>query len=54
VNNINNLTECSHVLPLRNDKVTISDDTAVIKDWLNGGGSKSVSDNVEAGKKVSK
>jgi hypothetical protein len=42
------------VLPLRTDKVTISDDTAVIKSWLNGGGNKGTSDAIEAGRKVGK
>lgn len=53
VNNINALTECSHVLPDRTDKVTLSDDNAVIKQWLNGKGSKKTSDAIAAGRKVS-
>lgn len=52
VNNINNLTECSHVLPAESTKVTISDNQAALKKWLDGVDNKTISDNVEAGRKV--
>ncbi|KAF2675776.1 class II peroxidase [Lentithecium fluviatile CBS 122367] len=54
VNNINSLTECTRVLPPRTDKVTVSDDNNVIKQWLKGGGSKKTSENLEEGSKVTK
>ncbi|GAB7345491.1 hypothetical protein MBLNU457_3813t2 [Dothideomycetes sp. NU457] len=53
VNNINGLTECSHVLPPVSTKGTTSDDQAKVNRWLQGGESKKVSDDIEAGKKVS-
>lgn len=52
VNNINNLTECSHVLPAETTKVSISDDATALKKWLDGVDNKTISDAVEAGKKV--
>ncbi|ORY04864.1 heme peroxidase [Clohesyomyces aquaticus] len=54
VNNINDLTECTKVLPPRIDKASVSDDNAVVKQWLSRGGSKKTSDNIESGNKVSK
>lgn len=53
MNNINNLTECTHVLPARTLKVTISDDQAVLKKWLSGGLNK-ISAAIEDGTKVTK
>jgi len=52
VNNINDLVECTRVLPLATDKFTVQDDKNSITNWLNGGGSKSISTDIENGKKV--
>ncbi|KAH0159877.1 heme peroxidase, partial [Aureobasidium melanogenum] len=53
VYNINDLTECSHVLPAETTKVTISDNQAALKKWLDGVDNRTISDDVEAGRKVS-
>ncbi|KAH6611811.1 peroxidase [Boeremia exigua] len=52
VNNINSLTECSHVLPRRTDKVTVSDNATVVKNWLNRNNDKDISKALESGELV--
>jgi hypothetical protein len=42
VSDINNLTECSHVLLAETTKVTISDNAAALKKWLDGVNDKTV------------
>ncbi|KAF3048004.1 hypothetical protein E8E12_005850 [Didymella heteroderae] len=49
VNNINYLTECSHVLPRRTDTVKTADNPANLKNWLNSVGKTGTSDKIESG-----
>lgn len=54
VNNINSLTECSHVLPPRTDKVSLNENPKAIQDWLHkkGGAGKKTSQDIEDGETV--
>jgi hypothetical protein len=52
VNNINSMTECTHVLPPRILTVAVTDNAAAIANWLEGQNGNNVSAQVADGTPV--